>query len=173
VPRIDGADHQEDRVHIIVDAQPDTDRYAAAFRHVLGSVYRRVRVLGGILVVLGFALIALEPDIWPLSFVLFAVGVLYVIYVPWKSIRASVRMLPLVLRQPQRIEIAEQGVRILSPLMSTEYAWGAFEKTEEIPGQLLLMLSRRQVLPIPLAGVPPQQLAELREFLANRAFVRQ
>jgi hypothetical protein len=43
---------------------------------------------------------------------------------------------------------------------------------QEIPGILLLMLSRNQVLPVPIGGLPPEQLAQLREFVANREFVR-
>lgn len=160
-------------MHIIIDAEPDLERYAAAFRYVLRDAYKRVRVLGIILAVLGVALLALDTDIWPFGSALVAIGVLYLVYVPRRATRSSIRMLPLVMRQPQRIEIGDPGVRILSPLMSTEYAWAAFEKTQEIPGQLLLMLGKRQVLPVPLSTVPPEQLAELREFLADRAFVRQ
>lgn len=160
-------------MHIIIDAEPDLDRYAAAFRYAARDAYRRVRIVGVILAVVGAALLALDTDLWPFGGGLLLLGVLYLVYIPRKSISASIRRLPLVLRQPQRIEIGEPGVRVLSPLMSTEYAWAAFEKTQEIPGQLLLMLSKRQVLPVPLTTVPPQQLAELREFLANRAFVRQ
>jgi hypothetical protein len=167
------AHSQEETLHIIIDAEPDLDRYATAFRHVLRDAYRKVRILGAILAVLGVAVLALGTDAWPVGAGLVVLGVLYVFYVPRKSLRTSMRALPLVLRQPQRIEIGDPGVRILSPLMSTEYAWAAFENTREIPGQLLLMLGKRQVLPVPITTVPPQQLAELREFLANRAFVRQ
>jgi hypothetical protein len=164
---------QEETLHIIIDAEPDLDRYAVAFRYVLRDLYRKVRILGAILAVLGVAVLALGTDAWPVGVGLLVVGALNVVYVPRKSIQTSIRALPLVLRQPQRIEIGDPGVRILSPLMSTEYAWAAFENTREIPGQLLLMLGKRQVLPVPITTVPPQQLAELREFLANRAFVRQ
>ncbi|GIH13645.1 YcxB family protein [Rugosimonospora africana] len=160
-------------MHIIIDAEPDLDRYAGAFRYVLRDAYRKVRILGAILAVLGVVLLALGTDAWPFGVGLLVIGVLYVIYIPRKSVRTSIRALPLVMRQPQRIEIGDPGVRILSPLMSTEYAWAAFEKTQEIPGQLLLMLGKRQVLPVPITTVPPEQLAELRDFLANRAFVRQ
>jgi len=59
----------------------------------------------------------------------------------------------------------------MSPLVSTEYAWAAFVKIQEIPGILMLMLSRNQVFPVPIGGVPPEQLAQLREFVANREFV--
>lgn len=60
----------------------------------------------------------------------------------------------------------------MSPLVSTEYAWAAFVKLQEVPNILLLMLSRNQVLPVPIGGLPPEQLAQLREFVANREFVR-
>ncbi len=160
-------------MHIIIDAEPDLDRYATAFRYVSRDAYRKVRIVGIIVAVIGVAVLALGADAWPFGLGLLVLGVLYLFYVPRKSLQSSMRALPMVLRQPQRIEIGDPGVRILSPLMSTEYAWAAFMKTQEIPGQLLLMLGKRQVLPVPLTTVPPEQLAELREFLADQAFVRQ
>ena len=38
-------------------------------------------------------------------------------------------------------------------------------------GKASVMLSRNQMFPVPIGGVPPEQLAQLREFVANREFV--
>jgi hypothetical protein len=116
---------------------------------------------------------ALASDIRALGVIFVVLGLLYVFYVPWRSVRTSIRVMPAVLLAPQRIELTDQGVSVASPLMSAQYAWGAFVATVEHGGLLLLLLSRRQVTPVPLTGVPPQQVAELRAVLANRAFVRQ
>jgi hypothetical protein len=102
----------------------DERRYAAAFRYVLHDAFRRVRVLGGIFALLGILLIVGPADVWPLGVALVVVGALFALVMPGKSIRASVRNLPLALRQPQRIEVTDQAVRVASPLISMEYAWG-------------------------------------------------
>jgi hypothetical protein len=55
--------------------------------------------------------------------------------------------------------------------MSSQTAWAAFTRIDEIPGQLLLRIGRRQVISVPITDVHPAQLAELREFVANRNFI--
>jgi hypothetical protein len=159
-------------VQIIVDAPPDPGRYAVAFRHLLRSGMIRIRLFGAVFTLLGLVALLAPPHDATAGVPLIFVGLLLGLFVPFNAVRASIRNLPLILRQPQRFEITEQSVRALSPLVSSEYAWGAFVATRRLPDLLMLMLSKRQVLPVPLTGVPPQQLAELDEFLANRAFIR-
>jgi len=40
-----------------------------------------------------------------------------------------------------------------------------------LPARAGKVLSRNQVFPVPIGGLPPEQLAQLREFVANREFV--
>jgi hypothetical protein len=160
-------------VQIIVDAPPDPARYAVAFRRILRPGFVRIRLIGVIFTLLGLMALLAPPHDYSVGVPLIFSGLLIGLFVPIYAVRVSIRNLPLVLRQPQRFEITEQSVRVLSPLVSTEYVWGAFVTTRRLPDLLLLMLGKRHVIPVPLTGVPPQQLAELDEFLANRAFIRQ
>jgi hypothetical protein len=161
-------------VHIIVDTQPDPALWRAAFRQVLRRTMRRVRILGAIFAVLGLLLAAVSGDNSTLlgaGVGLVVVGVLYVLYLPVRALQLSMRRLPPALQQPLRFELTEQHVEVTSPLIFTRYAWGAFVSIQEAPGLLMLMLSRNQTLPVPLGGLPPEELARLRDFVANRQFV--
>ena len=162
-------------MHIVIDTQPDPALWRAAFRHVLRRPMRRVRAFGALFILCGAAIIVLsaaaEDTLWVVGLFLLGIGIAYALLLPARAGKASLRRMPPALQQPQRIELTDQSVRVMSPLVSTEYAWAAFVKVQEIPGILMLMLSRNQVFPVPIGGVPPEQLAQLREFVANREFV--
>jgi drug/metabolite transporter (DMT)-like permease len=165
-------------MHIIVDTQPDPALWRAAFRQVLRKSMRRVRILGAILAALGVLLVLLavatdgdDAAALILGIFLVVLGALYVLYLPVRALQLSLRRMPPALQQPQRFELTEQYVEVTSPLIFTRYAWGAFVRIQEAPGLLMLMLSRNQTLPVPLGGLPPEDLARLRNFVANRQFV--
>jgi hypothetical protein len=162
-------------VHIVIDVPPDPTRWRAAFRHVLRAPMRRVRVLGGVLILLGLVLILLRSDnftvVW-LSATVIAMGLAYALLLPARAIRRSLRRLPLTLQQPQHIELTDRSLRLTSPLVSSEYAWAAFVRTELVPGYLMLMVGKYQVMPVPVDGLTPAELDQLREFVANQAFIR-
>jgi hypothetical protein len=163
-------------VHIVIDAQPDPALWRATFRHLLRPGLLRLRVIGGVLALFGVLVILLaaagSDGIWPLGVLLIAMGLAYALLVPARALRASLRRLPPMLQQPQRIELTDRSVRMASPLVSSEYAWAAFVRTQEIQGVLLLMIAKNQVFPVPIGGLPPFELAQLREFLANREFIQ-
>jgi hypothetical protein len=164
-------------VHIVIDTQSDPERWRAVFRHMLRRGILRLRLVGGVLMLLGLVVVAIDvgtpADFWPLGALLIGLGLGYALVLPGKALRASLRRLPPALQQPQRIELTDRSVQMISPLVSIEYAWAAFVRIEEIPGVLLLMVARNQVLPVPIGGLAPHELAQLREFVANREFVRQ
>jgi hypothetical protein len=163
-------------VHIQIDAHYDPARWAAAFRHVARGRLVRVRVCGALLVVIGPLFMAIER-LGGRSVSLFGpfvmvLGVLFALLLPALAIRASVRQVPHLLRHPSRIELTEHSFKTMSPLFTGEYAWGAFVRIDEIPGQLLLLASQRQVFSVPTNTLHPTDLAQLRAFAANFNFVR-
>jgi hypothetical protein len=163
-------------VHIVIDTQPDPARYSAAFRHVLRPAMVRIRIMGVLLTLVVLGVVALDASAGrpfeALAVPLLVLGLGLALVLPLRSRQVSMRALPEAFRQPSRIELTEQSVRISSPLFHTEYAWGAFVRTVELPGQVLLMLSLRQFVSVPTDRLDPAQLHELRQVLANRLFVR-
>jgi uncharacterized protein YjeT (DUF2065 family) len=162
-------------VHIVIDAQPDPALWRRAFRELLRRPIRRVRVVGAVFVLLG-VLFAVVDDgsggLLLIGIVLIVLGLVYAVLTPIRAVRASLRRMPPALQQPRHIELTDRSVRIALPLMSSEYAWAAFVELKEIPGMLMLMPARHQVVPVPLGGLTPYELAQLREFVANRQFVQ-
>jgi YcxB-like protein len=163
-------------VHIVIDAQPDPARYSAAFRHLMRRGMVRVRIVGVVVTLLVLGVVALDAyrgePFEALALPLLILGLGLALVLPMRGRQVSLRALPEAFRQPSRIELTEQSVRISSPLFHTEYAWGAFVRSVELPGQVLLMLSARQFVSVPTDRLDPAQLYQLRQFLANRQFAR-
>jgi hypothetical protein len=151
-------------VHIQIEAQ-DPSRYRAAFRHILRR--RRVRrvIVIGILAVLGVAYLFV-PSMRPLGVLLLLVSSLFLL-LPAIGARSSMRRLSAMAALPTYFELTDQYVRSVTPLHLSQMSWAAFTSIEEIPGQLLLMPARLQVISVPTTGLRADQLAELRAFLAH------
>ncbi len=160
-------------MHIVIDAQPEPAVWRAAFRELLRRPVRRLRIVGAVFALAGLLLIVADNgsgSLLLLGTLLLVLGLLYAIFIPMRSLRASMARLSPAAQQPKRIELTEQSVKVTSPLVFSEYAWAAFTQLKEVPGVLMLMPARNQVVPVPLGGLNPAELAQLREFVANRQF---
>ena len=163
-------------MNIVVDAPPDPARWRAAFRHVMKKPARRVRILGAVLVLSGLFMLLVGGGEFVrvvIAATLIVVGLIYAVLAPALAVSRSLRRMPMALNQPQRIELTDSSVRVGSPLITTEYAWAAVDRADLVPGYLLLMFGRYQVMPVPLDGLTPAEQAELAEFTANLNYVRQ
>jgi hypothetical protein len=161
-------------VHLSIDA-PDSDRYLTALRHTARGTRRGVRITGVVLLCLGLAL--LLPPFLLFPHASFPVQLGYIILgVPSAvfggalivaPIRYSTSNLSTLVTQPCRYELTDEQMRQTSPMHSTELAWSAVDRIEEIPGQMLLWVGKRQFHSVPTTGLTEDQLAELRRFAAD------
>jgi hypothetical protein len=157
-------------VHIVIDAS-DPERYRDAFRHVVRPVRLRLALVGALFVLLGVVEFALASGSWQLGVVLVAMGLAFGLLLPLRLVSASMRMLNPIAAGPTRFELTDRYVGSVSPLMSSQIAWAAYTRIDEIPGQILLRMGRRQITSVPTGGLTPEQLAELRAFVADRNFI--
>jgi hypothetical protein len=163
-------------VHIVIDTQPDPALHTAAFRYVLRRGTASIRFLGAVLTVVAVA-VSLADACAHARFEMLAapmllVGLWLTFVVPSSTLRGVLRGLPETMRQPTHIELTEQSVRWSCPLCHAEYAWDAFQRAVELPGQVLLMLSPSAFLPVPTDSLDDAQREELGRFLADRQLVR-
>jgi hypothetical protein len=153
---------------------PDSDRYQAALRHVGRPTHRGIRLTGAILI--GFSLLFLLDSALTTSVMLslrLAIAVLGAAFLVLGGLLAFARIryspdLSRLAAQPCSFELTHDYIRQTSPLHTNQMAWGAFIRFEEIPGQMLLFLTKRQYISVPTTDLTGDQLTELRRFIADR-----
>lgn len=82
-------------------------------------------------------------------------------------IRYSLAGLSTLVTQPCRYELTGEYMRQTSLVHSTQLAWSAVDRIEEIPGQMLLWAGKRQFHSVPTTELTDDQLAELHRFAAD------
>jgi hypothetical protein len=153
---------------------PDSERYQAALRHVGRGARRTVRLAGATLLCLSAISLVDGASTAPgttalrVIFVVLGLGCLLLgALLAFAPIRYTANLSSLAI-QPAAFELTDDYIRQTSPLYASQTAWEAFIRLEEIPGQLLLFVAKRQFISVPTTALTDGQLAELRRFVADR-----
>jgi hypothetical protein len=161
-------------VEITVTSSGGRELYAAAVRHVLKPRIRAGRRFGVALAIVGIGAI-----VWffvgPHSFGLLLFGVTlatlayyYVLSYGRSALRASVNNLGRQHLRTRTLTLTDDYLIIEGPYEQSRISWYAFRCAEELPGMLLLTSGRSMLWPVPLAGLDPEQLQQVRSFVAGR-----
>ena len=153
---------------------PDSDRYQAALRHTSRGARRAIRLAGTALLCLSLislldsaltssATLALRLAFLVLGLACFALGGV----LAFAPIRYGANLSRLA-TAPSLFELTDDYIRQTSPLHTSQWAWEAIVRFEEIPDQMLLFFTKRQFISVPTAGLADGQLTELRRFTADR-----
>jgi hypothetical protein len=160
-------------VEITVVSGSERALYEAAFRHAMKSQVRLARQLGGIAVVAGIGatvwFFAGQHSIGMLLFAgtLVAFGYFYI----RSASLARPRSLHNLGRQQLRertYTLTDDWLIIEGPYGRSQISWYAYRKAVELPGMVLLTSGRSVITPVPTADLAPEQLQQLRTFLAGR-----
>jgi hypothetical protein len=153
---------------------PDSGRYQSAMRHVARGARRGIRIAGAVLLCIGLislldsALTSSATLVLRLAFLVLGLACVTLGgLLAFAPIRNSSNLSVLV-TQPSRFELTDDYVRQTSALHTSQWAWEAIIRFEEIPGQLLLFFTKRQFISVPTTGLDDGQLSELRRFTADR-----
>jgi hypothetical protein len=156
-------------VHLVIDAPPDPGRYARLVSAAQGRQFRRLRLIGALVVVAGIMEIALYAKV-PIGVGLLCGG-LVVVLMPTLALCRGRSTAGATVNGPWTYVLSEHGVSANGPLMSNNLAWAAFRKVEETDSDVLLYLSASQVLGIPRQAMGPGVAAELTGFLRSRGLL--
>jgi hypothetical protein len=154
-----------------VDVSAEPARLAAATRYL--SRYRlwTVQLCGVVIAAGGGWLVLLHRGprdaVWLLAVGLVAMGVVYVLVGRFLMVPLAVRRAAPSVKQPGHLRLDSRAVTCTGPGVKSVVAWDAILASHEIPGQILLMISKRQGISVPTDRLPPEQLQELRTFLAD------
>lgn len=161
-------------MHLRIDA-PDSGRYLTAMRHVSRGSRRGVRIVGVVLVAFGLALLLPPYLLFPsgslpvrLAYIL--AGVPLVVFggaLIVARIRYSLANLSTLIVQPSQFELTDEYVLQTSPVHTSQVAWSAIGRIEEIPDQILLWVGKRQFYSVPTTGLTSDHLTELRRFVSD------
>jgi hypothetical protein len=160
-------------VHIEFIQLPDADRERRHMRLIFAHQWRGRRILmialAGLMVLLGVATVAAGATFLGAALLVF--GALYPLLVVVSFRRTAdrfVRRFAKVHSVPQRITITDNDVSVTSPFQHVAWAWSAVDTVIDLGEVVLGKCGAAPVLLIPLTGMSPPQVAELRAFLAAR-----
>ncbi|WP_348651076.1 YcxB family protein [Micromonospora sp. WMMD812] len=145
--------------------EPDRRLLAAALRRTLGRSLRLFRLCGVILLLP--AATAILTDEWSAA-AGWLLGAVAFWILPPVLVRSAVRSSWKSYGRPIDWQVSDEGVRMVSDIMESLVRWPALETVELIPDQLLLKINRQQVIPVPIAGLSPQDRDALFDLLRAR-----
>ncbi|GAA2544584.1 hypothetical protein GCM10010435_11460 [Winogradskya consettensis] len=149
-------------------AQPDRRLLAAAVRHVSRSRIMLVRWVGGVVTAVGVVTFPLLSGDVFLSVVDVVLGLFLAVGCPVIAVRRAVGVSERLVARPLTYTFTETGFTTMSDLATTNWSWAAVTGIDELRDQILIRVNKSQFVPIPTAGLSPEQLSDLRTILHNR-----
>jgi hypothetical protein len=147
-------------VDIRFEAAPDRARAAAAVRHVLGPLVRQMRLTGLLLVLCGGLLLLLQELFGGILAV--GLGLTFGLLAPLATVRKAVDEWWSMNGEIAGYECTDASLCVRAPLHASRVSWKAFIGVEQLPGQLLFLMTRRAFVPVPTVGLTAEQVAQLR-----------
>lgn len=106
--------------------------YRSAISRLNRSYFRRIRVVGAVLAVIGVILFAVDPTgVGAVGVGLALGGTALAAFLPYVILWQSARLAAPAIAAPWRYEIGEDVIRVSTPLASTERRWQAFTTAQE------------------------------------------
>ncbi|MFG1603156.1 YcxB family protein [Actinoplanes sp. NPDC049265] len=153
-------------MRILIEVRYDAERVRRTVTHLLAPQFKLVRVLGGVLVVLGAPLIWLEPT-GPFGYAALILGVFFLVAMRPITVRRTIGMQPAASRHNYRMTIDDEGVASSFPLFENRYRWPMVQQIVETPEVWYLMMGRVQAVVVPKESMTPDQRTEFAAFLAT------
>ena len=142
----------------------DEKQLRRTIRFILKPQMRRVRLLGGLVVVLGLLLVAMDPAGMK-GYVFAALGLFFVLALGPISVARSVRMQSNVIKDGLHMTLDSEAITVTYPLVESRFKWAGLGKVVETPEVWYIMFGRVQAIPVPKACMTEPQRAEFGEFV--------
>lgn len=152
-------------MRVSIQVCPDVRLCVASERHVLGGRRKAVLVAGAVPVFVGITLLFFGRQAWGPAAELIALGVLDLTVLLLLLPRFRGRRWARSPGHPRLIEVTRDGVRTVCHSFELTRPWNLVREVVELPGQTLLMLSRRHYIAIPTARLTSSEAADLRVLL--------
>ncbi|MEN3615968.1 YcxB family protein [Plantactinospora sp. CA-294935] len=142
----------------------DEKRLRRTLRFLLRPQLNSVRILGGVLIVLGLALVALEPSM-PMAYGALVLGLLFVVAIAPITVARSVRMQSDVIKDGFHMTLDDEWVTVANPLAESRFRWAGLGRVIETPEVWYIMFGKIQAITIPKDLLTEEQRAEFAAFV--------
>ncbi|MDW5330639.1 YcxB family protein [Plantactinospora sp. KLBMP9567] len=142
----------------------DEKRLRRTLRFLLRPQLKSVRILGGVLIVLGLALVALEPSM-PMAYGALVLGLLFVVAIAPITVARSVRMQSDVIKDGFHMTLDDEWVTVANPLAESRFRWAGLGRVIETPEVWYIMFGKIQAITIPKDLLTEEQRAEFAAFV--------
>lgn len=142
----------------------DEKQLRRTLKFILRPQARLVRILSGVVVFLGLALVAMNPSGWK-GYFFTAVGLFLLVFTGPFLVARSVRMQANVIRQGLNMTLDNEAVTVTYPTVESRFSWAALGRVVETPEVWYVMFGRVQAITIPKDAMTEPQRAEFAAFV--------
>lgn len=123
-----------------------------------------VRILSGVVVVLGLVLVAMNPSGWK-GYFFAALGLLLMLLMGPFVLSRSVSLQANVIKEGLHMTLDSEAVTVKYPLVESRFEWAALGRVVETPEVWYVMFGKLQAITIPKATMTEPQRAEFTAFV--------
>lgn len=144
----------------------DEKRLRRTIQFILRPQMRLVRILGGVLLVLGLGLVALDPSA-PVAHGAVVLGLLFVVAIAPITVARSMRMQSKIIKDGFHMTLDDEWVTMTYPLAESRLRWAGLDRVTETPEAWYAMFGKLQAITIPKQPMTEEQRAEFVAFVAG------
>ncbi|MFC6020843.1 YcxB family protein [Plantactinospora solaniradicis] len=153
-------------MHISMWVAYDEKRLRRTIQFILRPQMRLVRILGGVLFVLGLGLVALEPSA-SVAYLAVVLGLVFVTAIAPITVARSMRMQSNVIKDGFHMTLDDEWVTMSYPLAESRFRWAGLDRVIETPEAWYVMFGKIQAITIPKEPMTEEQRAEFVAFVSG------
>ncbi|HTJ39863.1 MAG TPA: YcxB family protein [Dactylosporangium sp.] len=142
----------------------DERRLRRTLQFILRPQMKRIRIMGGVVIVLGLIVLALDPSA-AVAYGLVVLGLLFVFAIGPITVARSVRMQSNVIKDGFHMTLDDEWATMSYPLAESRFRWAGLERIIETPEVWYAMFGKMQAIPIPKDPMTEEQRAEFAAFV--------
>lgn len=153
-------------MQISIAVPHDERRTRRTLAFILRPQLKFIRIMGGVLSVLGLLIVALDPTD-PIGYGAVVLGLAFVFAVGPIAIARTIRMQAPALRADGHLTLDDEWVTVSLPLVESRLRWAGLARVVETPEVWYVMFGKMQAVAIPKELMSAEQRAEFAAFLAR------
>ena len=142
----------------------DEQQLRRTLRFILRPQMKPLRILGGVLAVLGLAMVALDPSS-ALAYVPLVLGLLLAFTIEPITVAQSMRMQSDVIRKGFHLTLDDDWVTLTNPLAESRLRWSGLDRATETPEAWYVMFGKMQAVTIPKGPMTEEQRTTFAAFV--------
>ncbi|MER5390328.1 YcxB family protein [Saccharopolyspora sp. NPDC002686] len=144
----------------------DEQRLRRTLRFLANRQMKPFRILGVVFLVLGAAVLALDPTS-SAGYGILAGGLVLLFAVVPLTVASGMRMQSEVIKQGYHLSLTDEWAQITYPLAESRFRWQGLNRIVETPEAWYAMFGKAQALTIPKELMTPEQQEEFAAFAAH------